>query len=114
MRFTYHPPSDTLNLAAVLFALSDPIRLHIVRRLDRRAEQACNVFSEVAGAPPIPKSTLTHHFKVLRECGLIAIRNHGTQRLMSLRRPDLDQRFPGLLTAILSASNTSDDTPQAA
>jgi DNA-binding transcriptional ArsR family regulator len=114
MRFSYHPPREEISLSGVLFALSDPIRLRIVRTLSQRGEQSCSVFSGPAESQQIPKSTLTHHFKVLREAGVIATRNAGTQRFISLRTKDLEQRFPRLLKAILNTPKEYDDAPVAA
>jgi DNA-binding transcriptional ArsR family regulator len=94
-----HPGRDELDLAAVLHALSDPVRLGIVADLAGDEERACGSF-EV----PVSKSTCTHHFRVLREAGLIHQRQQGTMRLNSLRRDDLDARFPGLLGTILKAA----------
>ncbi|MFL6055349.1 MAG: ArsR/SmtB family transcription factor [Actinoallomurus sp.] len=93
-----HPDAADLVLTDVLFALSDPARLEIARRLTEGP-------LEVAGCQPaggdIPKSTLSHHLKTLREAGIIRNVPHGRQRYVSLRRDDLEQRFPGLLAAIL-------------
>lgn len=94
------PHPDEIDLAAVLHALSDPVRLGIV--LDLRAsgdERRCGSFEA-----PVTKSTLTHHFRVLREAGVISQRQEGTARLSKLRTEDLDARFPGLLDAVISAS----------
>jgi DNA-binding transcriptional ArsR family regulator len=92
-----HPERHELDLAAVLHALSDPMRLHIVRELAvKGGERTCSSFNL-----PIVKSTCTHHFKVLREAGLIRQRAVGTKRVSSLRREDLDVRFPGLLDAVV-------------
>src|SRR5579859_7608033 len=92
-----HPERAELDLAAVLHALSDPMRLRIVRQLAADGgERTCNSFNL-----PIVKSTCTHHFKVLREAGVIHQRVVGTKRVSSLRRADLDDRFPGLLEAVL-------------
>jgi DNA-binding transcriptional ArsR family regulator len=94
-----HPDADEIELAAVLHALSDPVRLRIVASLAAGdAEQACGSFEL-----PVTKSTCTHHFKVLREAGLVRQRQEGTSRLNSLRREDLDARFPGLLDSVLSS-----------
>jgi DNA-binding transcriptional ArsR family regulator len=95
-----HPTRDALELPAVLHALSDPMRLRIVAGLAAGDdERACGSF-----ALPVTKSTCTHHFKVLREAGVIQQRQEGTARLNTLRREDLDARFPGLLDTILAAA----------
>jgi DNA-binding transcriptional ArsR family regulator len=95
-----HPARDELELAAVLHALSDPMRLRIVGGLARVEDgRSCASF-----ALPVTKSTCTHHFKVLREAGVIRQRQEGTARLNTLRRDDLDARFPGLLDTILAAA----------
>ncbi len=94
-----HPPVEDLDLATVLHALSDPVRLEIVAGLAGGDERACGSF-DVA----VTKSTCTHHFRVLREAGLIRQRQQGTMRLNSLRRDDLEARFPGLLGTILEAA----------
>jgi DNA-binding transcriptional ArsR family regulator len=95
-----HPAQAELELGAVLHALSDPVRLQIVAELARReGEYTCGSF-----ALPVTKSTCTHHFKVLREAGLIHQRPQGTTRLNRLRREELEVRFPGLLETILQAA----------
>ena len=94
------PARSELELAAVLHALSDPMRLRIVAALAATDEQP----SFGAFDLPVTKSTCTHHFKVLREAGVISQRQHGTARLNSLRREDLDARFPGLLDSVLRAA----------
>src|SRR5438045_2940779 len=102
VRDTYHPRREDLSLPAVLNALSDPIRLRVVQLLADGAERACGSFGL-----PIAKNTASYHFKVLREAGVIAIRAEGTQRLSTLRRADLDARFPGLLDAIVKATHAT-------
>jgi DNA-binding transcriptional ArsR family regulator len=99
MRLLYHPESRQISLAGVLYALGDPVRLEIVCQLSEQGEQPCHAFN-----CNIAKSTLSHHFKVLRESGVIHARKEGTQHVNSLRRQDLDQRFPGLLDAVLRAA----------
>jgi DNA-binding transcriptional ArsR family regulator len=95
----HHPDSDELELPAVLHALSDPQRLSIVRELSASAEpRPCGTLRL-----DISKSTRTHHFRVLREAGVVRQHVIGTSRLTSLRRDDLDERFPGLLDAILAS-----------
>ena len=94
-----HPNVDEIELAAVLHALSDPMRLQIVRMLADGSEQNCKSIGL-----PVTKSTATHHFRVLREAGVLHQRLLGTTRLNALRRADLDARFPGLLDAVLQAT----------
>jgi DNA-binding transcriptional ArsR family regulator len=92
------PTRRELLLTAVLYALSDEVRLGIVRQLAKKGEQPCGVF-EVDR----PKSSLSHHFRVLRESGLVATRKDGKALLNTLRSEDLEARFPGLLKAVLKA-----------
>lgn len=98
MRQPHHPPREELELPDVLHALSDPVRLEIVRALSERADRPCGELRA-----PIAKSTLSHHLKVLREAGVTRARVEGTQRLLSLRAEDLEVRFPGLLACVLGA-----------
>jgi DNA-binding transcriptional ArsR family regulator len=94
-----HPRTADLELGEVLHALSDPVRLQIVAKLaGGDAERTCGSFDL-----PVTKSTCTHHFKVLREAGVIQQRQEGTTRLNTLRRDDLEARFPGLLETVLRA-----------
>lgn len=99
MRTRNHPAADDLSLPQVLHALSDPVRLALVRDLASGGEQPCNALDL-----PVAKSTASHHFRVLREAGIIRQRPEGTQYLNALRRADLDRRFPGLLDAVLQAA----------
>jgi len=93
-----HPDTSQLDLLDVLHALSDPTRMTIVRTLLAEPEKACGTFP-VEVAP----STLSHHFRVLREAGVIRQREDGTRRWTTLRYDDLEARFPGVLDAIVSA-----------
>jgi DNA-binding transcriptional ArsR family regulator len=95
----HHPERSEIELPAVLHALSDPHRLEIVRRLDDEGPRPCGTFGF-----EISKSTMTHHFRTLREAGVIEQVRDGTTKLTSLRRDDLDARFPGLLDAVLNAT----------
>ena len=90
------PLRKELQLTAVLYALSDEVRLGIVRQLAKQGEQPCGVF-EVDR----PKSSLSHHFRVLRESGVVSTRKEGKLLMNKLRREDLEARFPGLVKAIL-------------
>jgi DNA-binding transcriptional ArsR family regulator len=95
-----HPQRAELDLTAVLHALSDPMRLRIVAGLASGGDgRTCGSFEL-----PVTKSTCTHHFRVLREAGLIHQRSEGTARVNTLRREDLEARFPGLLDTILAAA----------
>ena len=95
----HHPERSELELPAVLHALSDPHRLEIVRRLAEDSEpRPCGTFGF-----DISKSTMTHHFRILRESGVIRQERQGTTKMTELRREDLDARFPGLLDAVLSS-----------
>ena len=91
-----HPDATDLDLSAVLHALSDPVRRSIVERLAREGEVPCGGFGL-----SVSKSTSTHHFRILREAGLIEQRAQGNRKLNTLRRDELEQRFPGLLGAVL-------------
>ncbi len=92
-----HPAREELQLPAVMHALSDPIRLKIVAALAGGEERTCRSIDL-----PVVKSTCTHHFRVLREAGVIRQRVESTAKLNSLRREDLDARWPGLLDAVLA------------
>jgi DNA-binding transcriptional ArsR family regulator len=111
MRLLYHPDQKDITLAGILYALGDPVRLEIVRLLARRGEQPCAAFdfaiASGSAQKAIAKSTMSHHFRVLRESGILYCRKEGTQHLNSLRRDDLDALFPGLLDAVLQAAQQS-------
>ena len=93
------PEPEEMRLEAVLQALGDPVRLQIVRELHTcRQAKACGSFGL-----PVGKSTASHHFKVLRETGVIRQRVEGRERLTELRADDLEKRFPGLLASVLGA-----------
>lgn len=97
LRTLPHPARAEIRLEAVLHALSDPVRLSVVCDLAAGpAEQPCSAFEL-----PVTKSTTTHHFRVLREAGVINQRYQGTAKLNRLRREDLQARFPGLLDSVL-------------
>ena len=96
MRKGYIPNLSKMPLSAIFYALSDPARLQIVRQLLEDDEVCCGDFK-----CKVAKSTMSHHFKVLRESGLIQKREKGTQQLNSLRRKEIESRCPGLLEAIV-------------
>lgn len=94
-----HPERDEIRIDAVLNALADPVRLQIVRTLDKLGTGcACGSIDL-----PISKSTRTHHVRILREAGVVWVRPEGTTRITTLRRGDMDALYPGLLDGILAA-----------
>lgn len=115
-RLLEHPTREEIRLEAVLHAFSDAVRLRIVRELAAaETELSCSYF-----VLPVTKSTTTHHFRVLREAGVIRQDYRGTAKLNGLRRADLDALFPGLLDTVLAAAEAqsarqdADGAPEAA
>ncbi len=100
------PKKSDLQLTAVLYALSDQTRLQIVQSLARTQEIACSYFDI-----QMPKSSLSHHFRVLRASGVIATRKEGTALLNRLRTEDLEERFPGVLASVLASSTSPPARP---
>ncbi|AKU19201.1 ArsR family transcriptional regulator [Luteipulveratus mongoliensis] len=96
-----HPDVSELQLARVLAALGDQGRLTTVQALARLGESDCTRLQADAGLD-MSRSTFSHHQKVLREAGILHARIHGSQRMLTLRRDDLNARFPGLLDAVLA------------
>jgi DNA-binding transcriptional ArsR family regulator len=96
MRSISHPVTEQLSLPGVLHALSDPVRLDIVRALSGGIETSSGELGV-----PVSKSTLSHHLKVLRDAGLTQTRAEGVHRFVSLRDADIEARFPGLLECVL-------------
>ncbi|MGW4963888.1 ArsR/SmtB family transcription factor [Nonomuraea sp. NPDC004186] len=94
-----HTSPIEVSLQAALDALGDPIRRRIVRELAAVPAwtRACGTFSHL----PVAKSTLSHHFSVLRNVGLLEQRDEGARRLNRLRQEEFDHRFPGLLGLVL-------------
>src|SRR5215212_3099050 len=106
MKPVHHPSADEITLPGLMAALSDPVRVQIVRSLARAGEASCGTF-ELG----IAKATRSHHLRVLREAGITATRAQGTLRMVSLRREELDARFPGLLDAVLAAAERDAAVP---
>jgi DNA-binding transcriptional ArsR family regulator len=105
MRYLPHPAREQIELPAVLEALSDPTRLGIVIDLaDNKTEweARCSTFAHLAS-----KTNLTYHFAKLRAAGVTHARVEGTSRFISLRREDLEARFPGLLDTVINAARAS-------
>lgn len=103
MRPLTHPSIDDITVEGILHALSDPVRAAIYAQLSY-AERAntCSAFLQVDDRC-IPKSTLSQHFRALREAGLIRSERRGVEMLNTTRCQEIQQRFPGLLPAILQA-----------
>ena len=103
MRPLIHPSADTLRPEAILHALSDPERAAIFAEIaGAECVQRCSVLANM-GDRVIPKSSLSQHFKVLREAGLIRSERRGVEMRNYSRCTEIDQRFPGLLQSILAA-----------
>jgi DNA-binding transcriptional ArsR family regulator len=99
MRTLKHPAPEDIELTRVLYALSDPVRLDVVRHLDREGEATC---AALDGGRP--KSSMSHHFRVLRDAGVVRTLTDGAAHMNELRRADLDRLFPGLLAAVLATA----------
>jgi DNA-binding transcriptional ArsR family regulator len=103
MRPLLHPSIDDVTLEGILHALADPVRVAIYARLAGACSAStCSNFLEV-GERPIPKSTLSQHFRALREAGLIRSERNGVEMLSLSRCKEIEQRFPGLIPAIMKA-----------
>ena len=100
------PAAEDIDLASVMHALADPSRLRTVSALAGPAELCCADLGELPGLVGLAKSTRSHHLRVLREAGVIRTRYDGQRKLVTLRREDLDARFPGLLEAILAGARS--------
>jgi DNA-binding transcriptional ArsR family regulator len=94
------PSREQLDISRVLEALSNPIRQRVVAQL---AETTDFRFTCGELLPELPKSTATHHWRMLRDSGVVGVQRNGREFRASLRRADLDARFPGLLDAVLAA-----------
>jgi DNA-binding transcriptional ArsR family regulator len=103
MRPLIHPSVDDVTVEGILHALSDPVRAKIFAELTcGKGTQNCSAFLELSDRT-VPKSTLSQHFKALREAGLIASERRGVEMHNTTRCAEIDARFPGLLRAILEA-----------
>jgi DNA-binding transcriptional ArsR family regulator len=103
MRPLFHPSIEDVSVAAILHALSDPVRAAIFAQLaGQGCVQGCSTFAMV-GERAIPKSSLSQHFKVLREAGLVRSERQGVEMRNSSRCAEVDGRFPGLIASILNA-----------
>ena len=105
MRPLFHPSVEDVTVEAILHALSDPVRVAIYADIvGQQCSQNCSTFLKVSDKP-IPKSTLSQHFKALREAGLIRGERRGVEMHNTSRCAEIDKRFPGLIAAIVNAHN---------
>src|SRR5262249_10946067 len=103
MRPLFHPPIEDVTVEGILHALSDPVRVAIFSDLaNSDCAYNCSTFLNVT-EKKIPKSTLSHHFKALREAGLIRAERRGVEMHNTSRCPEIESRFPGLIAAIINA-----------
>jgi DNA-binding transcriptional ArsR family regulator len=100
MKNLNHPAKEDISLLAILYALSEPLRFSIIEQLANGEELTCGGFKLPFSKG---KSTMTHHFKVLRDAGLINTRVDGREHYTSLRRIDIEDRFPNLIDALIMA-----------
>ncbi|MFD7497326.1 ArsR/SmtB family transcription factor [Streptomyces sp. NPDC059832] len=101
MREVSQPATEAIRMVEVLRALADPVRLEIVQRLAATGEESCNA---IGGDLDVHQTTLSHHYRVLREAGVTWTTVKGRSRLVRLRRDDLDALFPGLLDSVLNGA----------
>jgi DNA-binding transcriptional ArsR family regulator len=105
MRPLFHPSIDDVTVEAILHALSDPVRVAIYAQIvGTTCPQTCSNFVNIS-EKAIPKSTLSQHFKALREAGLIRGERQGVEMRNTSRCAEIDKRFPGLIAAIVKAHN---------
>ena len=102
MRPLIHPAVDNVPIEAILHALSDPVRVAIYADIVKGCKENCSTFLTV-GDRDIPKSTLSHHFKILREAGLIRSERKGVEMFNTSRCEEVDRHYPGLIGAIVKA-----------
>src|ERR1700684_2085690 len=105
MRPLFHPSIEDVTVEAILHALSDPVRVAIfIQIAGSDCSRTCSNFLNIS-EKTIPKSTLSQHFKALREAGLIRGERRGTEMHNTTRCAEIDKRFPGLIMAIVNAHN---------
>jgi DNA-binding transcriptional ArsR family regulator len=98
-----HPATEDITLEGVLEALADPMRRRILKSLLKK--EGCMSCAEAAPCPEMAKSTLSHHFRVLREAGLIRTSKKGVEHQNIVRVEDVESRLPGLLKIVLELSD---------
>jgi DNA-binding transcriptional ArsR family regulator len=105
MRPLFHPSIEDVTVEAIMHALSDPVRVAIFAHIaGASCPQTCSNFVNIS-EKAIPKSTLSQHFKALREAGLLRGERQGVEMRNTSRCAEIDKRFPGLIAAIVNAHN---------
>lgn len=103
MRPLMHPGIEEVTAEGILYALSDPVRAAIFAGVTaEECAESCSIFLKI-GTKAVPKSTLSQHFRILRENGLVRGERHGVEMRHTSRCAELEGRFPGLLRAVLNA-----------
>ena len=106
MRQIKHPAMEQVELIEILYALADPTRMEIVVRLAKAGRKlTCGELDLNR-----PKSSMSHHFKILRSAGLVETVVDGTEHMNSLRLEEIEQKYPGVLESVLKATLSSADT----
>ncbi len=103
MKPLFHPSLEDVTVEGILHALSDPVRVAIFIEIAGSAcPRTCSNFQQIR-EKPVPKSTLSQHFKALREAGLIRGERQGVEMHNTSRCAEIERRFPGLIEAIINA-----------
>jgi DNA-binding transcriptional ArsR family regulator len=103
----HHPAPEDISIAAVLYALSDPVRASIVRELTQAPHGLNCTEMNVRLGLKLAKSTCSQHYRILRDAGIIFCERRGVELFSRVRTQDLGSRFPGLLRTILSGYERS-------
>jgi DNA-binding transcriptional ArsR family regulator len=109
MKPLFHPSIEDVTVEGILYALSDPVRVAIYAGIvGSECPQNCSSFLQVS-EKAIPKSTLSQHFKTLREAGLIRGERRGVEMHNTSRCAEIEKRFPGLIRAIINAHHVQSE-----
>lgn len=106
-----HPAIEDVTIGSVLYALADPTRLEIVKKLSRGS---CGLNCSEAAPADLPKSTQSHHFQILREAGLVKSERRGTEVVNALRCAEIEKRFPGVVSSIFQSQRKGEEAVEAA
>jgi DNA-binding transcriptional ArsR family regulator len=110
MRTPYHPNIEEITVEGILHAFSDPVRIEIYANLAASAcAKNCSTFLNIQKRV-LPKSTLSQHFRILREAGLVRSERKGVELINSIRWEDLKERFGPMILAIVDAYSKQQKT----